>query len=142
MIQVTDTDFSWSFKAAVAQAQLKERQEQKLAAKALGVTAEFKCGHREIVKIIHEAQKAQVLREREKPWIVAAARRNGWLHYRPDYLQNKLVDAAGQEWAERMPEGSYRFPTRWLEERGNWLKNGVPQKANLQARPLLNKFTL
>ena len=33
LIQVTDTDFAWSFKAAVAQAQLKERQEQKLAAK-------------------------------------------------------------------------------------------------------------
>jgi hypothetical protein len=134
LIQVTDTDYSWSFKAGVAQAQLKERQEQKLAAKALGVTPEFKCSHREIVKIIHEAQKAQQLRELEKPWILGAARRNGWLHYKPDFLQNKLVEAAQQEWCADLPEGSYRFPSRWLEERGSWLKNGVPERAHLQAR--------
>jgi hypothetical protein len=133
LIQVTDTDFSWSFKAAVAQAQMHERQQQKLAAKVLGVAPEFKCNHREIVKILHEAQKAQQVREMEKPWILAAARRNGWLHYRPDFLKNKLVDCADQEWAADKPEGSYRFPSRWLEERGSWLKNGVPEKAHLKA---------
>ena len=69
------------------------------------------------MKILHEAQKAQQVREMEKPWILAAARRNGWLHYRPDFLKNKLVDCADQEWAADKPEGSYRFPSRWLEER-------------------------
>ena len=134
LIQVTDTDFSWSFKAGVAQAQLQERQEQKLAAKALGVTPEFKCSHREIVKIIVKAQQAQAEREMERPWILASARRNGWLHYRPDFSKSKLVEASTQEWCADLPEGSYRFPSRWLEERGNWLKNGVPVRADLKAR--------
>ena len=42
----------------------------------------------------------------------------------------KLKEASLQEWAEDMPEGSYRFPSRWLEERGKWLKSdGKPIKA-------------
>ncbi len=48
-------------------------------------------------------------------------------------MKNKLVECAEQEWAEGLPEGSYRFPSRWLEERGSWLKNGVPEKAHMQA---------
>lgn len=134
LIQLTDTDYSWSFKAGVSQAQMQERQEQKLAAKALGVTADFKCSHREIVKIIWKAHQAQKKREMERPWILAAARRNGWLHYRPDFLQNQLVEASNQEWCAEMPEGSYRFPSRWLEERSQWLKNGVPERADVKVR--------
>ena len=133
LIQVTDTDYSWSFKSSVAAAQLQERAEQKLAAKALGVTPEFKCSHREIVKIIWAAQKAQNQRQMERPWILASARRNGWLHYRPDWLQKRLIDASLQEWARELLEGSYRYPSRWLEQRGSWLQNGAPTKADLKA---------
>ena len=133
LIQLTDTDYSWSFKSSVAAAQMQERAEQKLAAKALGVTPEFKCSHREIVKIIWSAQKAQEQRELERPWILAAARRNGYLHYRPDFLQNKLVESSLQEWAQELPEGSYRYPSSWLEERSSWLINGMPMKADLKA---------
>jgi hypothetical protein len=111
----------------------KSRAEQKLAAKALGVTPEFKCSHREIVKIIWSAQKAQNQRQLERPWILASARRNGWLHYKPGWLQNKLVEASLQDWAQELPEGSYRYPSSWLEERGSWLKNGMPMRADLKA---------
>jgi hypothetical protein len=38
-----------------------------------------------------------------------------------------------QEWAQELPEGSYRYPSRWLEERGSWLKNGMPMRADLKA---------
>ena len=62
-----------------------------------------------------------------------ACRRNGYLHWRPDLLKMKMVKSEGQDWAAEKPEGSYRFPSRWLEERGDWLKDGRPVKADIDA---------
>ena len=45
----------------------------------------------------------------------------------------KLVEASLQEWAQELPEGSYRYPSSWLEERGSWLKNGMPMRADVKA---------
>ena len=132
LVQLTDTDYSWSFKAGVSAAQLNERQEQKKVASVKGERVEFKCGPREIVKIIYESQKAQDKRMEDKPWILGASRRNGMLHYRPDYLQGQLVEASHEAWAAELPEGSYRYPSRWLEERGNWVKDGKPVRADIQ----------
>ena len=130
LVQLTDTDFSWSFKSSVAAAQMKVREEQKAQAKARGEIPTFKCGFAEIMQIFDAARRAQECRP---DWILAAARRNGYLHYRPCYLQMKLKEASLQQWTEDMPEGSYRFPSRWLEERGKWLKvDGKPMKATLE----------
>ena len=124
LVQVTDTDHAWSFKAGVSAAQAEERKEQNLAAKAAGVVCAMKCGPREIMKIIHAAHAAQEKRAGETGWIVKALRRNGYLHWRPDLEKMKMALSSMQDWAADKPEGSYRFPSRWLEERGDWLKNG------------------
>ena len=133
LVQVTDTDHAWSFKAGVSAAQAEERKEQNVAAKAAGVVCTMKCGPREIMKIIHAAHAAQEKRAGETGWIVKALRRNGYLHWRPDLQKMEMVESSMQDWAADKPEGSYRFPSRWLEERGDWLKDGRPERADLEA---------
>ena len=44
-----------------------------------------------------------------------------------------MVKSEDQDWTADKPEGSYRFPSRWLEERGDWLKDGRPVKADIEA---------
>ena len=132
VIQLTDTDYSWSFKNDVRKAQDELRRDMKAAAAVTAEVPKFKCGPREIVKIIFEAQQAQTTRCEEKPWILTAARRNGYLHWRPNLDTGKLEPAGDQEWAEDKPEGCYRYPSRWLEERGSWLSSaGKPGKTSL-----------
>ena len=46
-------------------------------------------------------------------------------------MKGKLELAEDQEWAQKYPEGSHRYPSRWLEERGSWLKDGKPQRSTL-----------
>ena len=139
LLQITDTDYSASFKAGVSAAQHEERQEQKAAAKSIGAKVEFKCGPLEIVKIIKQAQVVQNQRQEQRPWILKACRRNGYFHWRPDVLQQRLVEVSKQKWAEDMPEGSYRFPSRWLEERGEWMKNGRPSRSSIEDQELAEK---
>ena len=124
LVQLTDTDFSWSFKSNVAQAQAEVRKVVKCT---------LKCGPAEIMKIVYEAQQAQKKRAAEAEWILKGLRRNGYLHWRPDLLQMKMVKSEDQDWTADKPEGSYRFPSRWLEERGDWLKDGRPVKADIEA---------
>ena len=50
-----------------------------------------------------------------------------------DKQQMKMVKSEEQDWCSNKPEGSYRFPSRWLEERGDWLKDGRPLKADIEA---------
>ena len=131
LLQVTDTDFAQSFKASVSQAQMELRQQCRQEAKLAGVKPNFSCGAKEILKIIRKAEALQQKRHESKPWIIAACRRNGWLHWRPDFLQNKLVDCRQQKWCQDHPEGSYRLPSRWIEERGMFVDPaGKPLKAD------------
>jgi hypothetical protein len=131
LLQVTDTDFAQSFKASVSQAQMELRQQCRQEAKLAGVKPTFSCGAKEILKIIRKAEALQQKRHEVKPWIIAACRRNGWLHWRPDFLNNRLADCRQQKWCEEHPEGSYRLPSRWIEERGMFVDSaGKPLKAN------------
>ncbi|CAE8743180.1 unnamed protein product [Polarella glacialis] len=91
IVQLTDTDFGFSFKASLAAAHVEMRQEMK-----------------------------------------AKARRNGYFHWRPCWKQDCLVEASLQDWCQELPEGSYRYPSHWLEERGSWLKEGVPKMSALK----------
>ena len=102
------------------------------AAAAGEVYCLFKCGPREIVKLIVDGQKIQKKRCEDKPWILAACRRNGYLHWRPNLDKGVLELAEDQEWAKELPEGSHRYPSRWLEERGSWLKGGKPLRSTLE----------
>ena len=131
LVQITDTDFSFSFKAGAKTVQSAERQEQRAAAKLLGVKPQFKCGARQILKICSKSQALQVERQRDRPWILAAARRNGWLAWRPNLATGKLEDCSLQDWAADLRLGCYRLPSEWLVERLQWLDEaGVPLKPN------------
>ena len=129
LLQVTDTDFAQSFKASVAESQLKLRQSQRQAAKLAGVKPTFACGAKEILQIIREAEVLQLARQTERPWVVQACRRNGWLHWRPNLEEGKLVQSSDQSWSEDAPEGCYRLPSRWIAERGAFVDGaGKPLK--------------
>ncbi|CAE8629532.1 unnamed protein product [Polarella glacialis] len=106
IVQLTDTDFGFSFKASLAAAHVEMRQEMKA--------------------------KAQEVRLKRSDWIVAALRRNGYFHWRPCWKQDCLVEASLQDWCQELPEGSYRYPSHWLDERGSWLKEGVPKMSALK----------
>ena len=140
IVQPTDTDYSWSFKSGVGRAQEQLRREMKTAAAATGEVPKFKCGPREIVKLIHEGMKIQEERHEAKPWIIAACRRNGFFHWRPDLVKGTMELADNQEWAQELPEGSYRYPSSWLEERGSWLKDGKPSRSSLEDIEDAEKF--
>ena len=105
LLQVTDTDFAQSFKASVSQAQMELRQQCRQEAKLAGVKPNFSCGAKEILEIIRKAEALQQKRHAERPWIIPACRENGWLHWRPDFLQNKLVDCRQHQWCKYYPEG-------------------------------------
>ncbi|CAE8634053.1 unnamed protein product [Polarella glacialis] len=132
IVQLTDTDFGFSFKASLAAAHVEMRQEMKAKARIQGKIATFKCGVPEIMELLETARKAQEVRLKRSDWIVAALRRNGYFHWRPCWKQDCLVEASLQDWCQELPEGSYRYPSHWLEERGRWLKEGVPKMSALK----------
>jgi hypothetical protein len=132
IVQLTDTDFGFSFKASLAAAHVEMRQEMKAKARIQGKIATFKCGVPEIMELLETARKAQEVRLKRSDWIVAALRRNGYFHWRPCWKQDCLVEASLQDWCQELPEGSYRYPSHWLEERGSWLKEGVPKMSALK----------
>jgi len=83
LLQVTDTDFSFSFKCSIAEAQKTERRRQAEIAKLQGKQATFVCGAKEIMQILHAAHEKQLERQKSRPWILRACRNNGFFHWRP-----------------------------------------------------------
>ncbi|CAE8706526.1 unnamed protein product [Polarella glacialis] len=132
IVQLTDTDFGFNFKASLAAAHVEMRQEMKAKARIQGKIATFKCGVPEIMELLETARKAHEVRLKRSDWIVAALRRNGYFHWRPCWKQDCLVEASLQDWRQELPEGSYRYPSHWLEERGSLLKEGVPKMSALK----------
>ena len=47
-------------------------------------------------------------------------------------MENGLAHAYVQRWCNATREGSYRYPKRWLEERGAWLKKWTPKRASIE----------
>ena len=144
---MTDTDFAQSFKASASAAQVEQRQKQRQAAKLAGVKPTFSCGAKEILEIIRAAETLQHKRHEENPWIVKACRRNGWFHWRPSLSEGKLLKSSTEKWTEDAPEGVYRLPSRWIQERGCFVDDaGKPLKPNFEefskARALANNAEL
>ena len=129
VLQITDTDFSASFKAGVRRAQAEERIAITQAARLKGIRAEFKCGAYEIMKIAAKAHKFQEERNDNTQWVLRSGRNNGHLAFRPDFSIGKLVKSDSQEWASKIPMGSHRIPDEWFRWRYSWLDGrGIPQK--------------
>ena len=131
LIQITDTDMSMSLKSSLRQAQEEERRRMKEHAKAEGRPVSFKCGVEEMARILEHAWDLQKKREEEKPWVLAAARRNGYLHWRPG-ANGELCRAGDEEWAKELPEGSYRYNSAWLEDRELFVQSEEKRKEALK----------
>jgi hypothetical protein len=82
---------------------------------------DFKCGPYEMVKIAHAGHKAMVAHNEKSNLVLAAMRRNGFLHWRPDG-EGKLVLSELQDWCKnpgtdlvKLVEGSHRLKPSWLD---------------------------
>ena len=102
----TDTDFAASLKASLRASQSEEKKGMMEAAAAAGERASFKRSVPSLGRMLDAAWQLQEERQLQRPWTLQSLRRNGFLHWRPDFMQQKLVLAAKQKWAAELPEGS------------------------------------
>ncbi|CAE7942481.1 unnamed protein product, partial [Symbiodinium sp. KB8] len=133
LVQPTDTDFAASLKASLRASQSEEKKRMMETAAAAGERASFKCSVPSLGRMLDAAWQLQEERQLQRPWTLQSLRRNGFLHWRPDFLQQKLVLAAKQKWAAELPEGSYRLQSKWLENRSLFLESKELKDAKLRA---------
>ena len=130
-LQLTDTDFSKSFKAQSRHISEKLQTEERKKAKAEGRRPNLKMGPKEILQISQGAQKALFQKNLENQWVLAGARRNYLLSYRPSLKEHKLVRADSFRQLEAFDEGSSRLRLSWYENRYKWLDpEGKPIEPN------------
>ncbi|CAE7324759.1 unnamed protein product [Symbiodinium sp. CCMP2592] len=119
LLQLTDTDFSHAFKAAVRRSldEQHRRHEPGTNARDGPMHESFtKLGIREMAKALHEAMEHMIKLNEETNWVLAGLRRNGWLALRPDET-GKLKKCDDQPWAQGMRLGCKRVDERWLKNR-------------------------
>ena len=125
--QVTDTDVAFELKAYARVSQQKLRRELRQKAEEEGVKPIYKCGTYEILRVSYEALMMLKEKQHGQKTLLAAARRNGWLSYRPNLRTQQFERADSQEWAKNLPEGSHRLRSSWFSERYTWLEDGKPK---------------
>ena len=132
VLQLTDTDFAFLFKALCERAKRRVLEAQKATCKKEGKREEFRCTPYNVFYIIQEGLKELALKTKERNLVLAGLRRNGMLAYRP--TSKGLVKASEEAWAKDLPEISHRLKESWRIERYSWLDaEGVPCKPNCSA---------
>ena len=128
-VQVTDTDVAMRLKARSREAHDKMRLELLKLAEAEGTRAVFKMTVYEVLRVLLESIESLRVTFFEENTLLAAARRNGWLAYRPNLALGKLVRCDEQEWCKDLKQGSSRIKHSWLQDRFDWLdpETGRPQ---------------
>ena len=130
VIQPTDTDVAFSFKAFCTREQMALKRELRDNAIAENTACVLKCGPYEVLRIVHNAFLRLEQQNAEKGNLLACLRRNGFLAYRPDWEKRCLRPVVG-ELAEKLPMGNHRMPSKWIEHRYDWVDdNGVPAEAD------------
>jgi hypothetical protein len=128
LLQLTNTDMSKSLKAAVAREQLHMRNAMRAQATAPDEVARLRCGALELLGVAHACHEAMVEHNLRNNAVLAGLRRNGMLSWRPCLSRRCLVRSDSQPWAQKLPEGSQRYPKEWLKERYEWRdERGEPQ---------------
>ncbi|CAE7422092.1 unnamed protein product [Symbiodinium natans] len=122
-LQLTDTDFSRSFKSLHA---------GQTALFASGNKEIWHCSHLDLIRCVVSAQDEMSRRQDEKDWIVSGLRRNGILAYKPDLSSGKLVPLTDAECCGQSM-GSARTKPSWLEDRFLWRVGSVPVKPDWSA---------
>ena len=132
VMQVTDTDVAFPFKAAARRSQANLRRELREKALEEKTPCILKCGPYEILRITYEAVCYIEQQNLEFEVLLKALRRNGYLAYRPDFANQKLVPVDENEpWVKDKPQGNHRMPAAWIEQRYSFLNDhGIPLEAN------------
>ena len=110
-MQLTDTDFSHQFKAAV-----KSHIDEKVEAMQRDSTELPKISNLDIAFAVDAAMQQMVEANEEKAWVLAGLRRNGFLAVRPD-ATGKMRWCGEEDWAKDKPLGSKRISKTWLDNR-------------------------
>jgi len=121
VLQVTDTDVAYPFKAACNREMEQLRLEMKQAAAAKGARAQFKCGPYELLRVVQAGQQSLEKQNLEHQTILRACRRNGLLSWRPSLVKGVLERSDSQQWAADLREGSGRLHSKWFDNRYKFL---------------------
>ena len=134
VLQLTDTDYAQSFKAACRREEKSLRQEIKHEFKVRGERGVPKMGAYELLRIVDAGHASQIRRQSKDNFIIGGLRRNMMLSYRPDFSAGRLRRTDEAAWAKKFPEGSERIQSGWSKDRYEWLdEHGVPHPMEWQA---------
>ena len=128
-MQLTDTDFSMSFKSHVRRKvdEILKGEMRRCAQEGLGENP--KMGVERMAECLDYAMRAMIKRNNEKDWVLAGLRRNGFLAMRPG--EDGRMKWCGEEaWAKDKPLGSTRIHEGWLKNRIIHVKNGKIEEPN------------
>ena len=76
---------------------------------------------------MYEAIESLKKKQEANQTLVAAARRNGWMAWRPSLKRNRFVRFDEEPWCKKFREGSHRMQKDWNNERYSWLdESGMP----------------
>jgi hypothetical protein len=126
VIQPTDTDVAFSYKALTNAESNRLKRELRDKAIEQNTQAVYRCGPYEVLRVVYQAHIKLQQQDVESQALLACFRRNGFLAYRPDFEKGCLVPFED----DKLPMGSHRYPKAWLEHRLSWRdEHGVPVEA-------------
>ena len=131
VLQLTDTDFAFRMKAFAKESKEILLDEMKAKARKAGCAVTLKAGPYELLRIVQECLCKMEAITKKEDLVLAAARRNGLLAWRPDLNSGRLEPAEGQPWCSKLPKcgDSHRLRPAWVEDRMKWLdEHGVPKQ--------------
>ncbi len=90
----------------------------------------YRCGPYEVLRVAFESCQCIKKQNEADNTLLKALRRNGFLAYRPDFEQGRLVKCDEQAWARELKQGNHRMPAAWIKKRYDFLdERGVPLEA-------------
>ena len=119
-LQLTDTDFSRSFKNLCKAEMTSLRSEGQKQLLASGSREPWRASVLNFASVVVSAQNTLSERNLANSWVLGGLRRNGILAYQPDWQSGKLV-CVYDENLTRFDMGSGRLKTEWLKDRYLWV---------------------
>eukprot|EP00435_Cladocopium_sp_Y103_P029187 s1975_g7.t1 len=119
-LQLTDTDFSRSFKAHCRSAMAQMREAGQKALYESGSRTPWHASMTDCLSAIVAAQDAMQEKQMSDDWILRGLRRNAMLVYEPDWEKGALRPVTGP--VAEYPVGSARLQHAWLKDRYDWVE--------------------
>ena len=109
VLQITDADVAFRLKASCRRWADQLRAELRAEAAAERVRPQLKAGAFEIMWALSKAHAEIVSQNLEQEFVLAAARRNFFLSWRPALSQGRFIRTDSEPWCLQFPEGSHRI---------------------------------